>query len=387
MILELNNFVRLSTYLSFYFLLAANILDGEERVYTESVEEELLSKGAPGTGLALWFGLDVGTNFVQTKYDSKELSKFGPTVGGKAYFSLFSNTTILDLGGGWYWSRSEPIGQSEEIEEGVNLTASFAVIEAAARYRMGKFSIGPQALVSLGTDSSFSPVKGEDDPNVFAGIRMGYGDADESGGHSQWGLFGLIDVTINERDVIFLGLQYLIGVPLRNPDVIVRNEVQVKEKTRYRMQYLEKNVDRYIIDAGFINLETNKAEVNSRDRDYLQDLASFLGKNSNFWDLVVIRSHTDERGSDELNSKLTAARAGVVMDIFNESVDEGKISIKTLKSEYPVDSQKSDLGYARNRRVEIEVVGKRKVLRLKAAIARIKQKHRKPDTCADSSCK
>ncbi len=119
----------------------------------------------------------------------------------------------------------------------------------------------------------------------------------------------------------------------------------------------------------------------------MAELGEYLNQNSQNWSLIFISSHTDHRGGDAINITLSKNRAAAVTEFLAlEKEHEKKIQTKSKASSQPVNDQDDSMSMARNRRVEIELVGAINVVNLKRDIALIKQKHRKPDTCADETC-
>ena len=68
---------------------------------------------------------------------------------------------------------------------------------------------------------------------------------------------------------------------------------------------------------------------------------------------VNIEGHTDNRGGDELNRKLSMDRIKVVMDyLLSSGIDKNRITYAAYVGTYPVANPKTKAGRAMNRRVE-----------------------------------
>src|SRR5207237_4146525 len=102
-------------------------------------------------------------------------------------------------------------------------------------------------------------------------------------------------------------------------------------------------------DAGF---ETRRADINPRLRPILDQFASGLASQAGS-DVRII-GHTDSTGPDELNDRLSLARAQSVRDyIVTRGVRPELIQIAGRGEHEPVADNSTDAGRARNRRVEI----------------------------------
>lgn len=79
-------------------------------------------------------------------------------------------------------------------------------------------------------------------------------------------------------------------------------------------------------------------------------------------DTILVQGHTDERGTVSYNRELSAKRANTVLDYMFDANAElersyGSYFAGAAYSELrPIDADKSEPGYARNRRIEIAVV-------------------------------
>ena len=72
---------------------------------------------------------------------------------------------------------------------------------------------------------------------------------------------------------------------------------------------------------------------------------------------LLINGHTDNVGSDEYNQKLSEDRAKSVYDYFlKHGIPADKMSVKGFGSKYPIDTNETEEGRAKNRRVEVDIV-------------------------------
>lgn len=104
----------------------------------------------------------------------------------------------------------------------------------------------------------------------------------------------------------------------------------------------------------------DKAVLKSEGKTKLNDLASKLKDIT--LEVIVATGYTDSIGSAAYNQKLSLRRAQAVKSyLVHMGVDEKNIYVEGKGEANPVASNKTSAGRAKNRRVEIEVVGKRDV--------------------------
>jgi len=77
-------------------------------------------------------------------------------------------------------------------------------------------------------------------------------------------------------------------------------------------------------------------------------------------EVIIAVGHTDSVGADGYNQKLSEKRAQAVKDyLTSKGTDASRVSVEGKGEKPPVPGHKSPAGPAKNRRVEIEVVGTR----------------------------
>lgn len=102
--------------------------------------------------------------------------------------------------------------------------------------------------------------------------------------------------------------------------------------------------------------DTNQAVLKAEGKAQLDDLLAKL-KSVN-WDVLVAVGHADSRGSAELNQALSVRRAEAVKAyLLNKGLSEQQVKTDGKGSSMPVADNSTEAGRAKNRRVEIEVVG------------------------------
>ncbi len=81
-------------------------------------------------------------------------------------------------------------------------------------------------------------------------------------------------------------------------------------------------------------------------------------------EVIIVTGHTDNVGSPVLNQRLSQRRAEEVKrELVQRGVDPNRIYTEGKGSSQPVADNRTTEGRARNRRVEVEIVGTRPVSR------------------------
>ena len=111
----------------------------------------------------------------------------------------------------------------------------------------------------------------------------------------------------------------------------------------------------FAADAFF---DFNKAVLKPEAKAKLDDLVSkTAGINL---EVIIAVGHTDSDGSDAMNQKLSVRRADAVKDyLTSKGVEKNRVYTEGKGEKQPVADNKTAEGRAKNRRVEIEVVGTR----------------------------
>jgi OmpA-OmpF porin, OOP family len=113
----------------------------------------------------------------------------------------------------------------------------------------------------------------------------------------------------------------------------------------------------FAADAFF---DTNKAILKSEAKVKLDDLAQKVRLVA--LEVIVAVGHTDSDASDAYNDKLSMRRAAAVKAyLVSKGIDANRVLTEGKGEKQPVASNATKAGKAKNRRVEIEVVGTRSV--------------------------
>ena len=112
----------------------------------------------------------------------------------------------------------------------------------------------------------------------------------------------------------------------------------------------------YAADAFF---DFDKSVLKPEGKAKLDDLAGKV-KNINL-EVIIAVGHTDSIGTDAYNQKLSVRRAEAVKAyLVSKGIDKSRVYTEGKGKKQPVADNKTAAGRAKNRRVEIEVVGTQK---------------------------
>jgi OOP family OmpA-OmpF porin len=111
----------------------------------------------------------------------------------------------------------------------------------------------------------------------------------------------------------------------------------------------------YAADAFF---DFDKYALKPEGKAKLDDLVGKMaGMNL---EVIIAVGHTDSIGTDEYNQKLSVRRSNAVKDyLVSKGVEKNRIYTEGKGEKEPIASNKTAEGRAKNRRVEIEMVGTR----------------------------
>ncbi len=111
----------------------------------------------------------------------------------------------------------------------------------------------------------------------------------------------------------------------------------------------------YAADAFF---DTNKSVIKPEGKAKLDDLVGKI-KDINL-EVIIAVGHTDSDASDAYNQKLSVRRSEAVKAyLTSKGVEKNRVYTEGKGEKQPVADNKTKEGKAKNRRVEIEVVGTR----------------------------
>ena len=111
--------------------------------------------------------------------------------------------------------------------------------------------------------------------------------------------------------------------------------------------------------AADVLFDFDKSDIKAEGRSKLDDLAGKM-KTINL-EVVIAIGHTDAIGTDAYNQKLSVRRAEAVKKyLSSKGVEGNRIYTEGKGEKQPVADNKTREGRAKNRRVELEVIGTRR---------------------------
>jgi outer membrane protein OmpA-like peptidoglycan-associated protein len=124
---------------------------------------------------------------------------------------------------------------------------------------------------------------------------------------------------------------------------------------RRKPQKVEDNTDEVLADVfDNLNFEFGKADIKKDSFPYLDKLADTLNKAKN-WTLEI-QGHTDDKGGDDFNMKLSQNRADAVKNyLITKGVLLDSITAKGFGESKPLVPNDSDANREKNRRVEFKI--------------------------------
>src|ERR1700694_2820996 len=110
--------------------------------------------------------------------------------------------------------------------------------------------------------------------------------------------------------------------------------------------------------AADVLFDFDKAVIKPEGRSKLDDLAAKVGGIN--LEVVIAIGHADSIGSDEYNQKLSVRRAEAVKAyLVSKGIEPNRVYTEGKGEKQPVADNRTKDGRAKNRRVEIEVIGTR----------------------------
>ena len=103
-----------------------------------------------------------------------------------------------------------------------------------------------------------------------------------------------------------------------------------------------------------INYDNNRASIDAASRPKLDEIVELLKKFPNM--KMAIHGHADNRGTKEVNDKISKDRAKGVYDyLISKGIDKNRLQYEGYGFDRPIASNDTEQGRYRNRRVEFEI--------------------------------
>ncbi|GAB4173442.1 MAG: hypothetical protein Kow0020_08670 [Wenzhouxiangellaceae bacterium] len=145
---------------------------------------------------------------------------------------------------------------------------------------------------------------------------------------------------------------------------LAKREAELASETaaslQRRLEYMQyRQTDQgVVVTLGDVLFETGKAELHPEAARHLDDVIELL--NSEPDKRIRIEGHTDSTGPAELNLRLSRARAEAVRQaLIDRGIDASRIDAVGMGEDFPIASNDTPEGRARNRRVDVIVLNDR----------------------------
>ena len=133
------------------------------------------------------------------------------------------------------------------------------------------------------------------------------------------------------------------------PDPKTKND-----SDKFEISKIKKN-EAVILENIFFDYD--KATLKSTSFEELEKLFSFLEKNPTV--KIAIQGHTDSRGNDNYNLKLSTSRAQSVYNFLKQKgIQPERLKYSGYGESRPIDNNENEEGWQRNRRVEFVILEK-----------------------------
>lgn len=114
-------------------------------------------------------------------------------------------------------------------------------------------------------------------------------------------------------------------------------------------------------NENIVNFAFNSSELTATAKNNLQKLAEVLKNNPDT--NINVYGHTDSKGSDTYNQTLSEKRANAVADyLASLGVARNRMIASGLGESEPIDTNETDAGRAKNRRVEFAITANEKMI-------------------------
>ena len=115
-------------------------------------------------------------------------------------------------------------------------------------------------------------------------------------------------------------------------------------------------------ESGLV-FDTESYSLRDQTKTNLTELAGTLKKYDDT--NILIEGHTDDRGEEDYNQKLSENRADAVENyLVTNGIKDTRITTKGYGEEQPLDANTSDVGRQKNRRVEVAIYANNEMKRL-----------------------
>lgn len=379
----------------------------EEDQTEEKAKKSQVKNVIAGTGLIFIVpSADVGylstTPNPNNIFSKLETPASGWLVEPKVGFGVFSQKLALDILAGVQLSSlagkrtgkvnsfesESPTADFDKLdpEQPYTLSGTNTLIEGNARVRFssGTMQAGvATTTVFSGNNKIYSSVSNIGLPYVvFAGPQFLYEQRVKEnlfrvGTSVQFSLTG------NQRSALAFKVGGSYSFLLNSPFLTVTEKKVTKSKTTIQKKIVttrEQNIIQnenvsFIFDSQTINFKFNKAELSERSQAFVAGLGQIFSAQRSDWQKLTIEGHTDSKGNPEYNKRLSLQRATTVKRVLVENgLSDGDITaVGYGKERLMINPERTEIDFAKNRRVEIKVQGLKDARILQRSITRLQE--------------
>ncbi len=367
---------------------SSSVSEEEPQIETSSNEKETVLNGDPsGNQYSGFLGVGLGLSLVSA---DREVSKSGILFEGRASGSMFTKKAIFDLGLSWFYSNVSGSGKDPVtgFDTSTKIITQAGSLDFSPRYRFTpRFGLGPILKVLYGTDTGFGELDEGTTAHVLFGAKAAWDFLEEKDVQYRVGAQILTDLTIQNRQVWMPMIFFELGMPLSRGRTILRERETTRVETR-RIKEIVREGSTFTFSEDVVHFEFNSSELAADSKEFFNQFGQWLQQNPSSYTHIKIAGHTDNVGSPEYNQKLSEDRArSVATALTGSGVASDRVSSVGFGLSQPIDSNDSEIGRARNRRVEMNFGEGAEPKKLNDAMNVIKQRTMKPRTCEGEHCK
>lgn len=373
--------------------------NSEDNTQTKTRAKDIVS----GTGFIMIVP-HVDGGLILTKPSSTNIfSKIESTASGwiaepKLGLGIFSKMVSLDLlAGVQISSLSGKIkgiakdfefvnGEVENLEQPQSYTSQQTVptLEGNARIRLakGKVQVGFSATALFGASKalySSVPLQGLK-YGVLVGPQFVFEERVLDNYFRMFSSWQFL-TTGNQRTAMVFKFGGAYAFLLNSPYLTVTEKKITKSKVRVQKQIVttrEQNLVQnenvsFIFDSQMINFRFNSADLTEKSTAFVSGLGQIFSAQHSDWKELVVEGHSDSKGNNEYNKKLSQRRAESVRKVLiqNGVPDADIKAIGYGEERLLINPEQTEVDFARNRRVEIKVQGMRDARILQRSITRL----------------
>lgn len=303
---------------------------------------------------------------------------------GAQFHSLSGNKTGVASS---FETETEPV---TALEPAVGYVSEQTVplVEGSARLRLGKtkkMSLGLTGTALFGASKALYSSVPEQGLKFgfFAGPQFTYQEQFKSS-FLRIGATAQILASGRQRS----GFVFKVGVSYSNllnkPQLVEKRVKVIKEEVTTQRRIVSKreqilvqkeNVN-YMWDSQMINFKLNKSDLTEKSEQFVSGLGQIFAAQYSDWQSLIVEGHTDSQGNADYNKKLSRARAETVRDVLvrNGVPAVAITAIGRGEEKLLVKNEKTEVDFARNRRVELTIQGLRNARILQRSISALEMR-------------